>query len=1399
MFAVSRDDGQSWQLQFQLLPGSSVPEPVILDPFNSGNGVPTAAGFVNWSHVTLGPAGDIYVSLFEGGGFSVYHSTDAGTSFVRPDYSGTAGLPFGPSQNILPGASNGLPIDQFRQQSVRAIAADPARPGSVYVAEGIGPVNSAGYAFDPGDINFSRSTDAGQTWQTTVQIGGQTASVLNDDNNGQIATGQNPNDVLSGQALPRLVTDAQGDIAVIWYDTRRDPAGEMLDVFATVSTDGGKTFSPNFRVTSVSFDPNVGVFTDATGQPDYYMGDFLGLAMANGTAYAAWTDTRNGNQDIEFTRFSIHPPPAPPSNRFAPNNTPVQATNLGEVVTISLPKVTFASGAREWFRVLAAATGNLTVSANLAASGDSLRLDLYNAGGTALLATGVAERNANGKVIGQTLTFPGHSGQTYLVLVLPGPAAVAGTPAVYTLDVQSLTANLGTQVYGVESGNLSAGQQAYYALTAPASGSLNVTLRPGANVQGNFHVEVLDPSTFSVLASGQAIGKTAQANLTLTQRRAVYVHVFGSAGARGNYSLQFINLDQFAASNNQELLFPAGLGPSQEAVADLNHDGKPDVVVSDALSNTVSVLLNNGDGTFQAPRQYTVGAFTTPIAAAESVPNLGRAVVVADLTKNGIPDIIVTNYASGDVSVLLGNGDGTFQPQRRFDATANPFAMAVGDLTGNGIPDLVVVGSNGSNGKIAVLLGRGDGTFLPPLFFPSPFPETFPLPEIQLADLNGDGRLDLLLTSELGSEIYIYLGNGDGTFRPGVPVPITGGSAIAAADLNGDHIPDIVTASYYNNTVSYVLGNGDGTFTTGGSLSTGQSVVSLTVADFGSAVTQPDGTTVMGPSDGVPDLLVAASGEPQPILSGPPQILFYPGQVNAQGAFTGFGNPIVLASPSTPIDIQAADLTGDGAQDLLVVDQEGLLVLYGPKPVRPLDDPPSDPPRDLGTVVHVLEPTETIVPGNEEDDYTLTVPTEAAQGAGDEVLDFSGDFQGTSGAGITMQVLDASGKVLGSGDRFRISAPQGAVLTLHVFGLTDKHGNQGSGAYTLDIDVLPQVVSAEAQPLLPGETSNPGGATASLVVTLQGDRLDPTTAQNPANYVITWAGPDGKFGTADDQVLSVDSVQGVVYDPSTNVDVTSGNTYPTAVKQTLTFLFDQALPAGNYQIQISNAVQTAAFNADESGELASATGLNGHPVATLSTSKITEGVRLQSTNLVQSAGALGSFSIWEQGTPFFQQLHDDLGALLDGALTDGTSDAQVTTELIDQVLTRFDPALGATGQRPVNVLALWTDPVSLNLEDPSGDTTNYNLDNGQVNNGITNTFISVSGNIEVIVVAVPNDTSSANNRQPADGGSSNFTLTVGDVPATARGGVILLGQNSDQTMALTDALQGGTTVFNFGF
>ncbi len=1389
MFAISWNDGLTWQLQLQQPAGSSVPETVLLDSAiqDPGVGPPPGFGYDAYAHPVVGPEGDIYVSaVFAGGLFGVYHSTDGGQSFTPPDPQGSQGEPFGTL--IYPNLGEfGLPNLNVTTYPVRAIAADPDRPGSVYVAEmnnaetddGTNLVNAAGTGYaDPADIILSRSADSGVTWNHHPQIGpSPDVSELNDDNFGQLANGS-PDDAVADQIFPALATDAQGDLVIIWYDTRRDPNNLEFDVYGAVSTDGGQTFSPNFRITDQTFSPSAGTFTDATGNPDDYLGASIGVALANGTAYAVWTDTRNGNQDIDFSSFPVQPPPAPPTNRFGPNGTPATATDLGQVVALSEPKLTIAAGEQEWFQLQAAVTGPLTVTATLAEPADSVRLELFAADGATQLAAGTALLDAAGQVTGQSLTFSGQSGATYLVCVLPGPAAAAGVPAVYTLGVQDLTADLGSQVSGDVSGSLAAGAQDYFALTVAAAGSLEVTLTPGATAQGNFSLQVLDPSDLSVLATGQSGGAGQVASLATAQGQTVYLRVFGDAGTQGDFSLEFLNLDQFLTPQNSSLLFPAGQGPSEVAVADLTGSGKPDLVVSDTQENTVSVLLNNGDGTFQAPREYPVGAFTPPLE-----PNLGRPVAVADLNGDDVPDIIVANSASDDISVLLGHGDGTFAPQLRFETIVTPLALAVGDLTGNGIQDVVVFGTLGRRlqGYVAVLLGRGDGTFQPALVFPTPnlLALISPPPAIRIANLTRDGHPDLLVSG--GGLTSVFLGNGDGTFRTGASVPILV-QALALADLNNDGNLDLIGTNYGNNTVYYALGNGDGTFQTPVSFLTGQSPVAVTVADVAGVAS--DGSTVLGVPDGIPDLLVAASGFQQPVLYGPSQVLLYAGQVDAQGNFTGFSSsPLVLATGPFPIDVQTADLNGDDILDVVVVESDGIRVIYGKPLVLPDNNTPQTA-RNLGTVVHVVEPTQTIVPGHQDSYFTLTVPTEVVRGAGNEVLDFSGFFQGIGGLGLTMQILDAGGNLLGQGERFQVSAPQGSVLILHVFGLTGTGRVLGNGAYTLDIDVLPQVISVAAEALLPGAGDSPGGPTSSLVITLQGDRLDQATAEDPSNYAIIWLGPAGVLGSADNQVIPLASgpgVQSVVYDPSSNVDVASGAVYPTAIRQTVTLLFAGPLPAGSYVIDLSSAIQAAPFNDEEMSQLTAEVGFTGHPVVSVRAGQIAAGSQRTVADLVVPSVGLGNLDVWQTGTPFLSQLHDDLGALLDALLTALGDDPSIPAAIDNQIIARIDPALGPPGQRPIGVLVIWIDPASAALLDPNGDRAITNLQDNSFLSTFSQAYVRVAGNVDLFVLPLV-----ATVARP-------YLLELANVPPSVRAGAVYFGLDATQVTPLTQTLRDGTS------
>ncbi|MGD0389028.1 MAG: FG-GAP-like repeat-containing protein [Tepidisphaeraceae bacterium] len=1379
MIAVSKDHGQTWQIEV-----NSAGVTAIDDPVRDLSDAPPGLGYIDQVHVSVGPEGDVYVSDYGGGDFSVLHSTDAGQTFAAPDHSTDNYLAFGTGFDSAP--LNGfLNTNQFRTNSERDIFADPTRPGVVYAVETISTVDPSGNVVDEAEVNFARSTDYGLTWSSAFTVGENPAQVLNDENGGIKPSGANPNDVIAGQAFAKLSVDAQGDIAVIWYDTRVDPNNHLLNVFGTVSTDGGLSFSPNFRISSVSFDANNGAFTDAAGRTDYYLGDYIGLATANDTGFAAWTDTRNGNQDIYFSQFTMNPAPAALNDRFEPNDTPSAATNLGTVFQTYLPKLDAPAGDSDWYSLKAAATGQLTVTTTQANAGSQLlQLQLWDSTGTTLLATGTAVENESGQVTGEIISTIGTSGTTYLVNVAP-----IGAGDGYSLQVESLTADLGTQAYGVQSGSLAVGDQDFYKLTTAAAGSLQVQLTPGSGATGSMSLEILNAANQSVLASGQASGGGQSATVAVSQGQAVLLHVFGDSTTSGSFGLTFVNLDQDTVAASSTLI-PAGLDPSQSVVADLRGNGIEDIVVADASSDTVSVLLGNGNGTFQAPRQYSVGAFASTARLTNGLlPRFRRAIAVADFNHDGIPDIVVTNYDSGDVSVLLGNGDGTFQPQRRFNAVPNPFDLAVGDLTGNGNQDIVVVSANSTPGlnllqvSVGVLLGRGDGTFLPPKTFDINLPagDEFPMSSVQIADVNGDGIPDLIVSGGSDSQIRVFLGNGDGTFSPG-PVFSSAqlGTGLLVTDLNGNGIPDIINASYGTGSAFAFSDNGDGTFSPLAGASqfvVGQTPVALAMADLGSSL--QNGTSNLGPPDGHPDLIVANSGVKFGLANlGPPDVVVLPSIYNTQGQFTGFGLPDILYTGIAPQDVSVGDFNGDGVADVVVTDQDGIHIIFGAPPTIVPNNTPATA-RNLGAVVHLVEPTLTIVPGHSNAYFDLTAPTEAASGAGDEVLDFSALFQDLVGTGLTMQLLDSAGNVLASGDRFRAQVQQGQALTLHVFGL--EVGN--AGAYTLDIDALPQVVSVAAQSLIPGADAEFGGPISSLVINFQGDRLDPTAAQNPANYQVIWFGPEGLPGAGVDLAIPLATGQSAVYDPGTNLDVITGTTYPTAVRQTVTLLFDAPLPAGSYEIELSPNITSAAFNEAEQGILAETGSFGGHPVVSLANGQLVQGARVEETNLVSSTAGVGRFNNLRSGNLFLTQLHSDLGALLDSQLTQAGDQPAITSVLLTQILQRFDPIFSTPGFIVPPLLVIFLDPVSLDLADPSGDHINYNLQSNALSNPVANAFVSVVSNVEVIVMPIVH---------------GQFDLDVADVPATSRGGVAIIGTQLQETISLTDALRGGQRDFQFG-
>src|SRR5262249_46814029 len=153
--------------------------------------------------------------------------------------------------------------------------------------------------------------------------------------------------------------------------------------------------------------------------------------------------------------------------------------------------------------------------------------------------------------------------------------------------------------------------------------------------------------------------------------------------------------------------------------------------------------------------------------------------------------------------------------------------------------------------------------------------------------------------------------------------------------------------------------------------------------------------------------------------------------------------------------------------------------------------------------------------------------------------------------------------------------------------------------------------------LLPGAGGVPGGPTTSIVLTLQGDRLDPATATDRANYRVTWLGPDGQRGTTDDQVIPLSSAdQAAVYSPGPSVDIGTGLTHPAPIRQPVTLLFDSPLPAGSYLIELSPQIQSADFNIAEDSLLAGSSALAGHPLVQRGAGGFANGAEIEAHDLV---------------------------------------------------------------------------------------------------------------------------------------------------------------------------------------
>ena len=312
------------------------------------------------------------------------------------------------------------------------------------------------------------------------------------------------------------------------------------------------------------------------------------------------------------------------------------------------------------------------------------------------------------------------------------------------------------------------------------------------------------------------------------------------------------SFDFFGKAKN----YAVGDKPSSIAIGDFNRDGKRDLAVTNSGSGTVSILWGSGTGQFfRAATDFAVGADPESVA-------------VGDFNGDGNPDLAVANRAPATVSILLGNGAGSFGAATDFAVGAKPVSVAVGYFNHDDKLDLATADFTGGTGNVSVLLGNGDGTFGPATKFTAGDRPA----SVAVGYFNNDRQADLAVANSGSADVSILLGNGDGTFRNTKNFPAGNRpESIAVGDLNLDRKPDLAVANSGSAGVSILLGcrtchgtepvkNRDGTFAAPKHFRVGTEPSSVAIGNLNAGF-NPDLAVANGGSKNVSILL---NGGPSP-------------------------------------------------------------------------------------------------------------------------------------------------------------------------------------------------------------------------------------------------------------------------------------------------------------------------------------------------------------------------------------------------------------------------------------------------------------------------------------------------------------------------------------------------------
>ncbi|MBS1801213.1 MAG: Ig-like domain repeat protein [Acidobacteria bacterium] len=797
-----------------------------------------------------------------------------------------------------------------------------------------------------------------------------------------------------------------------------------------------------------------------------------------------------------------------------------------------------------------------------------------------------------------TVTSGGSPVTAGLVMFCDASATYCENNSALLAKVQ-LTASSATAVVKIGSGALGThSYKAVYRANATYASSTSNTVSYA--VQGTY-------GSSTALASSGAVGNYTLASTVTGVGAITSPGPSGSVqfldASVGNNILGTQNLgspvltNNFTRAPNSPFAIGDGLTTTRSVVVAssyLNGDNNLDVVTGDA-DQVITVLLGNGDGTFQPKVNYP------GCPSLSSSPNIAVKILLADFNRDGNIDVALgcSDGVNGGVALLLGNGNGSFQSPQ-WQSTGDLAGLTIGDFNNDGILDIALTDKTLKDVKI--MLGNGNGTFQSPVTVVSPPRFTG---DIVAADFNGDGKDDLAYVIKTSapasnlSDLYIALGKGDGTFRSPTLLASQVGEFLTTGDTNGDNIPDIISstvmldagqpAPHTSNSMFVLIGNGNGTF---------QSPVSY-VSDI--------------PSD--PHLAdVNGDGKADIIAGGSYGALVYLG--NGDGTFQAYNEPVIGGFNLT-YAVNAGDYNNDGNADLIGTDAQNPRAAVALSEVRQAADSVAltgVAVFPLGSGIHNVAASysgDTIYLSS----LSSTVPLLAAPTPTTLALTVSPASGAVAGQPVTLTAT-LSPYTVGP----PTTTTDGQSVVFYSGATQIGTGTLGSGIATLTTTSLtPGNVSLKA--VYPGDTNYNTSTSSTVSITISSVSL--ATNPNPSNYrqvvTLTATVPSGATGTVTFKdggtVLGTAAISGTTASitvstfsvGSHNLTAAYGGdgTYSAATSQTVTQVVNKVAPVmsvttSGQSTYLSTVTITATVPSDATGSVIFTSGATNLGTATIS-------------------------------------------------------------------------------------------------------------------------------------------------------------------------------------------------------